>query len=216
MAETIFERRAAAEDHYRRGLQLKQEGFLLEAEQEFRQSLEEDPAFFDPLLELLVDQEETGVSEDIRTDELLRRADQKYRLGMALLKHGRAEKAVRHLKAACLAENTNAKYHCGYGEALLAVGRLDDARETLRYAAEAHGGSHPRKYRARAHMLLGELYLKDGKISRARRRLLMAYAQDPKNDEIMVLLKQTRVGWFRRIFVLPRMLSAAQKRKSNW
>ena len=97
MFETMFERRSVAEEHYQRGLQLKRKGYLLEAEHEFRQSLETDPAYFDPLLELLVEQEETGISEDIRSDQLLRRADQKYKLGMALLKHNRPERAIRHL-----------------------------------------------------------------------------------------------------------------------
>ncbi len=215
MAETIFKRRAIAQEHYRRGLELKNNGFLLEAEQEFRQSVEEDPAYFDPLLELLVEQEESGISEDIRTDELLRRADQKYKLGMALLKHGRAEKALRHLNAACDIEKTNAKYSCGYAEALLAAGRQEEAWEALRYAAEMHSGSNARQYRARANMLLGIEHLHSGRMSRARRRLLAAYVMNPKNEEILPLLKESRVGILHRLFLIPRLLRA-KKRKSNW
>ncbi|RJP81452.1 MAG: hypothetical protein C4524_01825 [Candidatus Zixiibacteriota bacterium] len=215
MAETLFERRALAEEHYRRGLELKKNGNRQEAVLAFRQSLEDDPAFFDPLLELLVEQEETGEAKDLRTEEVLRRADQKYKLGIALLKHSRPEKALRHLKSACEFENTNAKYHCGYAEALLAAGRQDDAREILRYAAEAHGGSNPRLYRARANVLMAEIHLDSGHRSRARRRLLAAFAQDPANPEIMPLLKRSRLGLFQRLFVLPRLQKKAESRKSN-
>ncbi len=214
MAETIFERRAQAQEHYKRGMKLKEDGFLLEAEQEFRHSLEDDPAYFEPLLELLVEQEETGVSEDIRTDKLLRRADQKYKLGLALLRNDRAEKAVRHLHAACQLENTNAKYHCGFAEALMAVGRREEALEILRYAAEINGGSNPWQYRAQANILLGEVHLQDRHFGRARQRLIRAYSLNPQNEEILPLLKRSRVGFFRRLFLLPK-INRAKNRKSN-
>jgi tetratricopeptide (TPR) repeat protein len=214
MAETIFERRANADEHYQRGMELKNSGSLLEAEQEFRQSLEEDPAYFEPLLELLVGQEETGTQLDIRPDDLLKRADQKYKLGMALLKNNRAEKALRHLKAACDFENTNAKYYCGYGEALVAAGRHDEAVEVLRYAAEAHGGSNSRQHRAKANMILGEMHHQAGHRSRARRRLLAAYTMDPDNMEITLRMKQVRVGLLTRLFLIPK-INRARNRKSN-
>jgi tetratricopeptide (TPR) repeat protein len=214
MAETIFERRANAQELYRRGLDLKSNGLLEEAEQAFRQSLENDPAYFEPLLELLLEQEETGEPQDDRAEELLKRADQKYKLGMALLKHGRAEKAIRHLKSACDIENTNSKYHCGYGETLLAAGRQDEAIEVLRYTAEAHGGSNPWQFRARANMLLGDLHSQAGHRSRARRRLLAAYTLDPNNMEIALKLKHVRIGLFRWLSMLPK-LRRAKNRKRN-
>jgi thioredoxin-like negative regulator of GroEL len=214
MAETIFARRANAQEHYQRGLELKQDGLVQEAEQEFRHSLEEDPAYFEPLLELLVCQEESEAAEEVRTDSMLKRADQKYKLGMALIKHGRPEKALRHLKAACDIENTNSKYHCGYAEGLLAAGRQDEAEEILRYAAEAHGGSNPRVHRARANMLLGDLHYQAGHRTRARRRLVAAYTMDPNNMEISLLLKKVRIGLLRRLFLIPK-LNRARNRKSN-
>ncbi|MCX6640974.1 MAG: hypothetical protein NTW14_10940 [bacterium] len=202
MLETILERRATAEEHYRRGLRLKGEGYLLEAEQEFKLSMEVDPAYFDPLLEILIEQEETGVSEDIRTDELLRRADQKYRLGMALLKHKRAEKAIRHLNDACQSELDNAKYLVGLAEALADCGRLKEAKENLRIAAELHGGSDPLRYRARAHLLLSEMHLKDGHLRRARRRVMMAHSLDPKNEDIALMFKRVKIGPIQRMFLV--------------
>lgn len=214
MAETIFQRRALAQEHYQRGLKLKEDGLVVEAEQEFRQSLQEDPVYFEPLLELLIEQEETGVVEDTRPERMLRRADQKYKLGMALLKHGRAEKAIRHLKAACDLENTNAKYHCSYAEALMAINRREEALETLRYAAEVHGGSNPWQHRAKANVLLGEAHLNEGHKSRARQRFIRAYVLDPNNEEIRMWLRRSRVGFLQLLFLIPRV-QRAKKRKSN-
>ncbi len=51
--------------------------------------------------------------------------------------------------------------------------------------------------------------------SRARRRLLAAYVMNPKNEEILPLLKESRVGILHRLFLIPRLLRA-KKRKSNW
>lgn len=198
MTETLFERRSAAEEHYQRGLELKRKGFFLEAEQEFRQSMETDPAFFDPLLELLIEQEEEGIAEDLRTSQLLRRADQKYKLGIALLKHNRPEKAVRHLNEACALESDNAKYLCALAQALAASGRKEEAMEKLRIAAGVRGGSNPQENSARAHYLLGKMHLKEGHVNRARRRLLMAYALNPEAEEVIVLLKKVGVGPLRR------------------
>jgi tetratricopeptide (TPR) repeat protein len=211
MFETMFERRSAAEEHYQRGLQLKRKGYLLEAEHEFRLSLETDPAYFDPLLELLVEQEETGISEDIRSDQLLRRADQKYKLGMALLKHNRPERAIRHLEAACELENDNARYLCGLGEALAAFSRKAEAKEKLRLATTVSGGSEPRKYNARANYLLGKMHFKQGHINRARRRLLMAYSLDSNSAEISSLLKRAKVGPLTKWFALPRIRKEEKK-----
>lgn len=216
MHETLFERRAVAEEHYQRGLQLKRKGFLLEAEQEFQQSMEADPAYFDPLLELLVEQEEDGIAEDIRTNQLLRRADQKYKLGMALLKHNRPEKAVRHLSDACDLEGDNARYLCGLAQALTASGRKAEAIEKLRLAAEVEGGSNSRENRARAHYLLGKMHYKEGHIHRARRRLLMARALDPESEEIGALLRKVGVGFLQRWLAPHRMRHQDdQKRKGN-
>ncbi len=195
----MFERRSVAEEHYQRGLHLKRKGFLLEAEQEFRESLETDPAYFDPLLELLVEQEESGISEDIRSEQLLRRADQKYKLGMALLQHNRAEKAIRHLEAACELESDNARYICGLAEAMAVIGQKKEAMERLRIATAARSGSEPDKYNARANYLLGKLHYKAGNINRAKRRLMMAYSQDPKNGEISAMLKRVRIGALKRM-----------------
>jgi tetratricopeptide (TPR) repeat protein len=214
MTETLFERRSEAEEHYQRGLQLKRRGFLLEAEQEFRLSLETDPSFFDPLLELLIEQEETGISEDIRSDQLLKRADQKYKLGMALLKHRRPEKAVRHLQAACDLESDNARYLCGLAEALEKAGRREDAREKLRIAANAAGGSEPVKYRARAHYLLGKLHLKEGHLHRARRRLLTAYSLDPDCGDVSTLLRRAKVGKLRQMLMMSKLKKAGVAKKN--
>jgi tetratricopeptide (TPR) repeat protein len=213
MSETLFERRSAAEEHYRRGLELKRKGYLLEAELEFKQSLETDPAYFDPLLELLVEQEQTGFAEDIRSDQLLRRADQKYKLGVALLEHNRPEKAIRHLEAACELETDNAKYLCALAEALTANKRKSDAREKLRIAANAMGGSEPDKYRARAHYLLGKMHLKDGHLGRARRRLVMAYSMDPKNENISRLLRKAKVGKLRQMLMKSKLKKNEQLEK---
>ena len=200
MSETMFERRSAAEEHYQRGLQLKRKGYLLEAEREFRESLETDPAFFDPLLELLIEQEETGISEEIRCDQLLRRADQKYKLGMALLQHNRPEKAIRHLQAAYELESDNAKYICGLAEALTAFNQHQEAMEKLRFATSAEGGSDPKKHQARAHYMLGKLHFKAGNFKRAKRRLMLAYELDPKNEKIAIMMKRAKVSIFRRLF----------------
>ena len=204
MAETLFERRAAAQDHYDRGLELKRQGFLLEAEQEFRKSMEADPCYFDPVLELLVEQEE-GSSEDLRTDHLLRHADQKYKLGMALLHHGRSEKAIRHLQAACDVERDNSKYHCGLAKALIACGQEAAAMEVLRRAARVRGGSDPVEHRAQANLMLGKLHLKAGHKHRARRRLLLACSLGMDDEEIARSLKKLGVGSLRRAFLISRM-----------
>lgn len=205
MPETMFDRRTEAEDHYRRGLELKRQGYLLEAELEFRQSLETDPAYFDPLLEILVQQEETGSAEDIRSDQLLQRAEQKYKLGKALMEHDRAEKAVRHFEAACELETDNAKYFCWLGEALAKAGRIRDAKDKLRIAANVTGGSDSEKYRARAHYLMGKWHLEDDHKTRARRRLLMAYILDPKCSKITRLMKKAGIGSLQKIFLLPKL-----------
>ncbi len=210
MTETLFERRSEAEEHYQRGLQLKRRGFLLEAEQEFRLSLETDPSYFDPLLELLIEQEETGITEEIRSEQLLKRADQKYKLGMALLEHGRPEKAVRHLQAACEAETDNARYLCGLAEALKKSGRKEEAKEKLRIAANAVSGSEPVKYRARAHYLLGKMHLKEGHMHRARRRLLMAYSLDPECGDVTTLLRKAKVGRLRQMLMLSKYRKSVQ------
>ncbi len=204
MAETLFERRAAAQDHYHRGLELKRQGFLLEAEQEFRKSIEADPCYFDPVLELLVEQEEGG-SEDLRTEHLLRRADQKYKLGIALLKHGRGEKAVRHLRAACELEKENSKYHCGLAKALIACGLEGEAMDVLRRAARFLGGSDPVEHRALANLMLGKLHIKADHKHRARRRLLLACSLGIDNEEIARLLKKLGIGSLRRAFLISRM-----------
>ena len=176
MLETLCERRATAQEHYQRGLELKRKGFLLEAEQEFRESMEIDPSYFDPLLELLVEQEGNGISEDIRTDELIRRADQRYKLGMALLKNNLAEKAVRHLSAACDLERDNTRYQYGLAKALATCGHTREAKAKLRIAAEINGGSNPRFHRAQANYLLAKMHMKAGHSRRAKRRLFLAYS----------------------------------------
>ncbi|MBU0519057.1 tetratricopeptide repeat protein [bacterium] len=205
MPETMFDRRSEAEEHYRRGLELKRQGYLLEAELEFKQSLEADPAYFDPLLEILIEQEEHGAAEDIRSDQLLRRADQKYQLGMALMKNNRAEKAVRHFEAACNLESDNAKYFCGLGEALAKTGQMREAREKLRIAANTTGGSNSEKYRARAHYLMGKWHLEEGHKTRARRRLMMAYILDPKSEKTAKLMKKAGISSLQKIFLLPKL-----------
>ena len=205
MSETLFRRRATAEEHYGRGLELKRKGYLLEAEEEFRRSLEADPAFFDPLLEIFMDQEQASVAEDIRSDQLLRRADQRYKLGMALLDHGQPQRAVRHLRAACDLEGDNARYFCALAEALAVTGRPEEAAEKLRVAADLKGGSDPEKHRARAHYLLARMHLKAGHVNRAKRRLLLAYALDPQNEQIAADLKKVRVGVLRRMILASRL-----------
>lgn len=205
MSETLFERRSVAQAHYERGLELKRQGFLLEAEQEFRRSMEADPCYFDPVLELLVEQEEGGISEDIRTEHLLRRADQKYKLGMVLLEHNHPEKAVRHLRAACDLEKENSKYHCGLARALLVCGQDGEAREVLRTAAKAPGGSDPREHRAQANFILGKMHLKAGHKRRAQRRLLMACSLGMDTEELRHLLKKLGIGTLRRAFLMTRL-----------
>ncbi|TKJ42359.1 hypothetical protein CEE37_01370 [candidate division LCP-89 bacterium B3_LCP] len=215
MVETLFERRATAQEHYKKGLQLKREGYLLEAEQEFRQSMDTDPSYFDPLLELLLEQEETGISEEIRCDQLLRRAEQKYKFGMALLKHKRPDKAVRHLQSACEIETDNVRYHCGLAEALAACSRVDEALASLRIATKVTGGSNPRQHRAKANFLLGKLHMKEGRIHRARRRLLMAYSQGEDGEETQALLKTLGVGKLRRAFMMSRLKRREYEMKQN-
>jgi hypothetical protein len=201
MLDAILERRATAEEHYKRGLRLKGEGYLLEAEEEFKLSVETDPAYFDPLLEILIDQEKSGISEEIRTDELLRRADQKYKLGMALVRNKHPEKAIRHLTAACQAELDNSKYLVGLSQALIDAGRVKEAKDNLRIATELNGGSDPSRFRAQAHVLLAELHLKDGHASRARRRAMLAHSLDPKNEEVTLMLKRAKVGPLQRLLL---------------
>lgn len=216
MLDTLCERRATAQEHYQRGLDLKRKGFLLEAEQEFREAVEIDPCYFDPLLELLVEQEGKGISEEIRTDELIRRADQKYKLGMALLKNNLAEKAVRHLQAACDLERNNARYHCGLAKALAACSQAREAKANLRIAAEINGGSNSRLYRAQANYMLAKMHLKENHVRRAKRRLILAYILDYENEEIVHLMKKLGIGALRRGWILMRHKNRMGGRKKRY
>ena len=109
-------------------------------------------------------------------------------LGAALLRQGKPEEALRHLREAVTREPEYAKGHEQLGEALLAAGRPEEAADSLRRALEIDPGFEA------AQLKLGQLLLRLGREDEASAVLEAFIRQKPHREKLAQAAELHRTG----------------------
>lgn len=109
-------------------------------------------------------------------------------LGAALLRQGKPEEALRHLREAVTREPEYAKGHEQLGEALLAAGRPEEAADSLRRALEINPAFEA------AQLKLGQLLLRLGREEEATAVLQAFIRQKPHREKLAEAAELHRTG----------------------
>lgn len=111
-------------------------------------------------------------------------------LGAALLKQGRAQDALRHLREAVAREPEYAKGHEQLGEVLIALGRPEEAVDSLRRALEINPAFDA------AQLRLGQLLLRLGREDEAGAVLEAFIRQKPHREKLAEAAELHRSGQY--------------------
>jgi len=107
-------------------------------------------------------------------------------LGAARLAHGNAEGALAAFDAAAALRDAHGEAEVGRGEALFALGRIDEARDAFRAGVDGAGGERP--ILGAAYRGIGRCFLETGDTERAVRELRKAVAEAPDDPDALVYL----------------------------